>query len=63
MPLRFTPPTKELAASETWTIRTAKEDKYGRYLGLLYSGDETTSLNDRMVQLGMASPFMVDRND
>lgn len=52
--------TKELSNDREWTISTFKEDKYGRYLGILTEEGQTESVNDRMVKGGLASPFMVD---
>jgi micrococcal nuclease len=36
-----------------------KGDKYGRLLGTLYMGDNTTSINEILVQEGLAVPYMV----
>lgn len=51
--------TKELAKETSWKIETFKDDKYGRFLGILFVEGETKSLNERMIEQGMALPFMV----
>lgn len=45
------------------TIRTIKDgdDKYGRLLGDVWLG--TTNINRRMVELGLAVPYMVGKSD
>lgn len=45
------------------TIRTMKDhdDKYGRLLGEIWFG--TTCINRRMVELGLATPYMVGKSD
>lgn len=52
--------TAELTNDKKWIIETTKEDKYGRYLGVFFTEGEPCSLNDRMLECGMAAPFMVD---
>ncbi len=44
-------------------IRTMKDndDKYGRLLGEIWRGD--VSINRRMVELGLAAPYMVGKSD
>lgn len=34
-----------------------KADKYGRWLGELYAGDVTTSINRRLIDYGYAVPY------
>jgi micrococcal nuclease len=43
------------------TVRTFKDrqEKYGRYLAEVLVPSETTSVNQQMVTLGLAVPFMV----
>lgn len=48
---------KELSEGE-WIIETLKEDKYGRYLGTLYRLGDTVSLNEKMIQQGLAKSYM-----
>lgn len=45
---------KHLGKGSEWTIQTEKEDKYGRYLGILQNGENTLSLNEEMINAGMA---------
>ena len=40
------------------TIKTTKEDKYGRMLGELYTKDHGLSINERMLQEGFAAKYM-----
>lgn len=40
------------------TIKTTKEDKYGRMLGELYTKDDCFSINERMLQEGFAVKYM-----
>lgn len=44
-------------------IRTMKDgdDKYGRLLGEIWRGD--VNINRRMVELGLATPYMVGKSD
>lgn len=37
-----------------------KQDKYGRWLVEISDGDESRTINDRMVREGFAFPYMVD---
>ncbi len=49
---------KELSRSGEWVIETTKEDKYGRMLGTLYLVGEPVTVNERMLNEGIAKPFM-----
>jgi micrococcal nuclease len=49
----------ELSKNGDWTIQTFKEDKYGRILGTLYLVGEPVTVNERMINEGIAKPFMV----
>ena len=49
---------KELSKSGEWVIETTKEDKYGRMLGTLYLVGEPVTVNERMLNEGVAKPFM-----
>jgi micrococcal nuclease len=40
------------------TIKTTKEDKYGRMLGELFTRDHYLSINERMLQEGFAAKYM-----
>lgn len=44
-----------LATGNEVLVRTFKTGKYGRYLGLIYIGDE--HLNETMIQLGLAKRY------
>lgn len=48
---------QELSKSGEWIIQTYKEDKYGRILGTLYRVGEPSTLNERMLNEGIAVPF------
>lgn len=50
---------KELSREGEWVIETTKEDKYGRILGTLYLVGEPVTVNERMINEGIAKPFMV----
>jgi micrococcal nuclease len=50
---------KELSREGEWIIETTKEDKYGRILGTLYCIGDAVTLNERMLNEGIAVPFMV----
>ena len=43
-----------IASKKTIVIRTEKDDKYGRILGVLFGDDEKESLNDKMIREGYA---------
>ena len=49
---------KELSRSNEWIIETHKEDKYGRILGTLYLVGDSVTLNERMLNEGIAKPYM-----
>ena len=49
---------KELSRSGEWIIETTKEDKYGRMLGTLYLIGDPVTVNERMLNEGIAKPFM-----
>jgi micrococcal nuclease len=48
---------KELAKPGEWIIETFKEDKYGRTLGILYLVGEPVTVNEKMLNEGMAVPY------
>ena len=49
--------TKELSKQGEWIIETTKEDKYGRILGTLYLVGEPVTVNERMLNEGIADPY------
>jgi micrococcal nuclease len=49
---------KELSRQGEWIIETTKEDKYGRILGTLYCIGDPVTLNERMLNEGIANPYM-----
>lgn len=49
---------KELTKEGEWIIETTKEDKYGRILGTLYLVGEPVTVNERMLNEGVAVPYM-----
>jgi micrococcal nuclease len=49
---------KELSRPGEWIIETTKEDKYGRMLGTLYLVGDPVTVNERMLNEGIARPFM-----
>jgi micrococcal nuclease len=49
---------KELSREGEWIIETTKEDKYGRILGTLYLVGEPVTVNERMLNEGIAKPYM-----
>ena len=49
---------KELSRQGEWIIETTKEDKYGRILGTLYCIGDPVTLNERMLNEGIAKPYM-----
>lgn len=49
---------KELSRSGEWVIETTKEDKYGRMLGTLYLVGDPVTVNEKMLNEGIAKPFM-----
>ncbi len=48
---------KELSHEGEWIIETTKEDKYGRILGTLYLVEDSVTLNERMLNEGIVSPY------
>ncbi len=49
---------KELSREGEWIIETSKEDKYGRILGTLYLVGDPVTVNERMLNEGIAEPYM-----
>lgn len=49
---------KELSKDGEWIIETTKEDKYGRMLGTFYLIGEPVTVNERMLNEGIANPYM-----
>ena len=49
----------ELSKQGEWGIQTFKEDKYGRILGVLYYNNDAISVNQKMLNEGIANPYMV----
>ena len=49
----------ELSKQGEWSIQTFKEDKYGRILGVLNYSNDSISVNQKMLNEGIAKPFMV----
>jgi micrococcal nuclease len=48
---------KELSREGEWIIETFKEDKYGRILGVLYLVGDPVTVNERMLNEGIAEPY------
>ena len=48
---------KELSREGEWIIETFKEDKYGRILGTLYLVGDPVTINERMLNEGIAQPY------
>jgi micrococcal nuclease len=48
---------KELSREGEWIIETSKEDKYGRILGTLYCVGDPVTINERMLNDGIAGPY------
>ncbi len=48
---------QELSRKGNWIIQTHKEDKYGRILGTIYLEGEPTTVNEKMLNEGIASPY------
>ena len=48
---------KELSREGEWIIETVKEDKYGRILGTLYCVGDPITINERMLNEGIAEPY------
>ena len=49
---------KELSREGEWIIETHKEDKYGRILGTLYLIGDPVTVNERMLNEGIAKPYI-----
>ena len=49
---------KELSREGEWIIETTKEDKYGRILGTLYLVGDPVTVNERMLNEGIAEPYI-----
>ncbi len=49
---------KELSKPGEWIIETTKDDKYGRILGTLYLVGEPVTVNERMLNDGIARPYL-----
>jgi len=49
---------KELSKPGEWIIETTKDDKYGRILGTLYLVGEPVTVNERMLNDGIARPYI-----
>ena len=47
----------ELSREGEWVIETTKEDKYGRILGTLYLVGDSTTVNEKMLNEGIAKPY------
>jgi micrococcal nuclease len=50
---------KELSREGEWIIETFKEDKYGRILGVLYLVGDPVTVNERMLNEGIAEPYLI----
>lgn len=48
---------EQLSREGEWVIETYKEDKYGRILGTLYLVGDSTTINEWMVNEGIAEPY------
>ena len=51
------------AVGSTIRLQSRKRGKFGRILGVIYSGDDTVSINDRMIQEGFAVPYTGGNKD
>ena len=49
---------KELSKPGEWIIETTKDDKYGRILGTLYLVGEPVTVNERMINDGIARHYL-----
>jgi micrococcal nuclease len=50
---------KELSREGEWIIQTTKEDKYGRMLGVLYLTGDSVTVNEKMLNEGVAKPYII----
>jgi len=48
---------EQLSREGEWIIETYKEDKYGRILGTLYLVGDPVTINERMLNEGIAVPY------
>ena len=48
---------KELSRKGEWIIDTYREDKYGRILGTLYFIGDPFTVNEKMLNEGIAKPY------
>lgn len=48
----------ELAKPGDWIIQTTKDDKYGRILGTLYQEGDSITINQKMLNEGIAKSYM-----
>lgn len=48
---------KEFSRDGEWIIETTKEDKYGRMLGTFYLVGDPTTLNEKMLNEGIAVSY------
>lgn len=48
---------EQLSREGDWIIETHKEDKYGRILGTLYLVGDPVTINERMLNEGIAVPY------
>ena len=48
---------KELSRKGEWIIETVKDDMYGRILGSLYFVGDPVTLNEKMLNAGIAQPY------
>ena len=48
---------KELSREGEWIIETVKDDMYGRILGSLYFVGDPVTLNEKMLNAGIAKPY------
>ena len=48
---------EQLSREGEWIIETYKEDKYGRILGTLYLIGDPVTINERMLNEGIAEPY------
>ena len=49
---------RELSHEGEWIIETHKEDKYGRILGILYLSGDPVTINERMLNEGIADAYL-----
>lgn len=47
--------------NEEIVVQTSKGDKYGRILGWIYVIGEPNTINERMINEGLAEPFMTTK--